>query len=568
MTTFDEEVKHPLNSRMFACPAQGNWTSFKFVDELGEGLSYAGLNYSVIDSEGQVYKGTLDRSGIGKVDNHFSGPISIILVQKYTGKALPYKDLIQRDHYPLPITELQVRAEQTRYVNEDGSRTQSNPAQACADYFCQVEVRHLVKPAKIHFLDDRGQKNDTDTQAFITHNDELVLISVRGTSELLADALRDADAFQTPFGKEGLGKVHRGFYDAALKVYELSINYLEKFYTGQKLIICGHSLGGAITLLLSEMLRRRTGYEYKIVLYTYGAPRAADSTFVKGAADLVHYRMVNHNDPVPSVPATWMNTKPRVYLPGAALTFFNAPLGIAGFVAGITNLTGEPYEHHGTLQHFMPVAFGAIKKSSIMWEPGCDTITEHAACTLAIHQNNGLPEREGFIAQIFDADNHSMTGGYIPGCWAALRRWQEALTLKHSLVTDEEFEHISRALATIIEQLRFKRRMLGDSPTPYSRAHELTINALNREVDKVHMTFERLKRLRQSTINENRVYGSFSTQPDLLSECLLRWDAHPENKVPEQLAMTPAPDVDDDLLASINGHAVGAPYTFDIDSLF
>ena len=277
--------------------------------------------------------------------------------------------------------------------------------------------------------------------------------------------------------------------------------------------------------------------------------------------------MVNHNDPVPSVPTTWMNTKPRVYLPGAALTFFNAPLGIAGFVAGITNLTGEPYEHHGTLQHFMPVAFGANKKSSIMWEPGCDTITEHAACTLAIHQNNGLPERAGFIAQIFDADNHSMTGGYIPGCWAALRRWQEALTLKHSLVTDEEFEHISRALATIIEQLRFKRRMLGDSPTPYSRAHELTINALNREVDKVHMTFERLKRLRQSTINENRVYGSFSTQPDLLSECLLRWDAHPENKVTEQLAMTPAPDVDDDLLASINGHTVGAPYTFDIDSI-
>ncbi|MBJ2257150.1 lipase family protein [Pseudomonas psychrophila] len=729
MTTFDEEVKHPLNSRMFACPTQGKWTRFQLVDEIGEGQPYAGLAYKVIDAEGQVYEGKLDGTGTGKVENHFAGPIALILEAPYKGQELTYVRRIQRDHYPLPITELQVRAEQTRYVDNDGSRTQSNPAQACADYFCQVEVRHLVKhvahlppeveahyppnkhwaklmrehgkqgvcllpnkhnvlevrplralrpmlstdsqfcalnlyqlalmatlsynpfgqepkkppirektvsfpvqpsmgnwfgdalarfdeiwkvdpgqtgayyplyedvpyskrleiapfdpdlypanspdlgeeqetPAKIHFLDDRGQKNDTDTQAFITHNDELVLISVRGTSELLADALRDADAFQTPFGKEGLGKVHRGFYDAALKVYELSIKYLDKFHTGQKLIICGHSLGGAISLLLSEMLRRQKEYEVDIVLYTYGAPRAADSTFVKGAADLVHYRMVNHNDPVPSVPATWMNTKPRVYLPGAALTFFNAPLGIAGFVAGITNLTGEPYEHHGTLQHFMPVAFGAIKKSSIMWEPGCDTITEHAACTLAIHQNNGLPEREGFIAQIFDADNHSMTGGYIPGCWAALRRWQEALTLKHSLVTDEEFEHISRALATIIEQLRFKRRMLGDSPTPYSRAHELTINALNREVDKVHMTFERLKRLRQSTINENRVYGSFSTQPDLLSECLLRWDAHPENKVPEQLAMTPAPNVDDDLLASINGHAVGAPYTFDIDSLF
>lgn len=423
-------------------------------------------------------------------------------------------------------------------------------------------------PAKIHFLDDRGQKNDTDTQAFITHNDELVLISVRGTSELLADALRDADAFQTPFGKEGLGKVHRGFYDAALKVYELSIKYLDKFHTGQKLIICGHSLGGAISLLLSEMLRRQKEYEVDIVLYTYGAPRAADSTFVKSAADLVHYRMVNHNDPVPSVPAPWMNTKPRVYLPGAALTFFNAPLGIAGFVAGIANLTGEPYEHHGTLQHFMPVAFGANKMSSIMWEPGCDTITEHAACTLAIHQNNGLPERSGFISQIFDADNHSMVGGYIPGCWAALRRWQEALKLKRSLVTYDEFEHIRIALATITEQLRSKRRMLSDSPTPYNRAIELTIDALNREIDKVHMTFERLKRLQQSTINEARVYGAFSTQPDLLSECLLRWDAHPENKVPEQLAMAPTADANHERLGLLHGRVIGTPFTVSIDSLF
>ena len=29
--------------------------------------------------------------------------------------------------------------------HNDGSRTQSNPAQACAGFFCQVEVRHLVE---------------------------------------------------------------------------------------------------------------------------------------------------------------------------------------------------------------------------------------------------------------------------------------------------------------------------------------------------------------------------------------------------------------------------------------
>lgn len=145
MTTFDEEVKHPLNSRMFACPTQGKWTRFQLVDEIGEGQPYAGLAYKVIDAEGQVYEGKLDGTGTGKVENHFAGPIALILEAPYKGQELTYVRRIQRDHYPLPITELQVRAEQTRYVDNDGSRTQSNPAQACADYFCQVEVRHLVK---------------------------------------------------------------------------------------------------------------------------------------------------------------------------------------------------------------------------------------------------------------------------------------------------------------------------------------------------------------------------------------------------------------------------------------
>ena len=67
-------------------------------------------------------------------------------------------------------------------------------------------------PEKVHFLDDRLLgKEATDTQAFITHNDELILIAVRGTLEIIPDGLRDADAFQVPF-EEGEGQVHRGFY--------------------------------------------------------------------------------------------------------------------------------------------------------------------------------------------------------------------------------------------------------------------------------------------------------------------------------------------------------------------
>lgn len=66
--------------------------------------------------------------------------------------------------------------------------------------------------------------------------------------------------------------MHRGFYGGALAAYPFIVTYLEKFYSGQKLLITGHSLGGAVALILSEMLRRNLEFSPQIVLYTYGAP--------------------------------------------------------------------------------------------------------------------------------------------------------------------------------------------------------------------------------------------------------------------------------------------------------
>ncbi|MDR6914248.1 hypothetical protein J2X66_001112 [Pseudomonas sp. 3296] len=723
----EKELESPLSSRVLACPAQGRWSSFQLVDEFGSGEPYAGLAYVVTDSEGKTYDGNLDATGIGKVTNHFAGPIALILDQKYQGPEELYKDLRTRPHYPLEITELQVRAEQTRFLNQNSTRTRDNPAQACADHYCQVEVRHLVRhvshlppevyrhyphsagpakimgkhgalgvallpmqhtvlevrplralrpmlstdtefcalnlyqlalmatlsycpfgqkpdtqpvetttvsfplqpsvgnwfgdalakfeelgkvdsaqptayyplyedvpyskrleivpfdpalyavnspelkddqehPAVVHFFDDgKVGAESTDTQAFITHHDELILISVRGTFEIIADGLRDADALQVPF--EGTdSKVHRGFYEAAQKAYDFVVNYLDKFYAGQKLLICGHSLGGAVALLLSEMLRRSSD-GYNIQLYTYGAPRAGDSNFTKGAKQLEHYRMVNHNDPVPSVPGTWMNTKAGVFGTGAALTFVNVPAGLSVFVAGITNWTGEPYDHHGTLHHAMPVQFNRKEVSMILWEPGCDTITQHAACSVAIQQKNGLPERPFLLAQLFSAASHSMVGSYIPACWASLKRLQEAHASKSSLITDLEFDWVKGALQRITDQLRSRRSHLSNQTMKHQETYEAQINALSLEIDKIHVTLERLKTLRRERISKKKVYGSLSSHPERLAENLPRWLAHAENRVAEQLAMAPRRESDDALLASIYGHSVGAPHSFDFDSM-
>lgn len=145
MTSLEKDLESPLSSRVLACPAQGRWSSFQLVDELGSGEPYAGLAYVVTDSEGKTYNGHLDAAGTGKVTNHFAGPITLVLDQKYEGNEKAYAFLQVRPHYPLEITELQVRAEQTRYRHQNATRTQENPAQACADAFFQVEVRHLVE---------------------------------------------------------------------------------------------------------------------------------------------------------------------------------------------------------------------------------------------------------------------------------------------------------------------------------------------------------------------------------------------------------------------------------------
>lgn len=726
MTSLQNELESRLSSRILVCPMGGKWTSFQLVDEFGSGEPYAGLAYVAIDSEGQQYTGNLDTKGGAKITNHHGGPLALFFDQKYQGDEGLYLELQRRDSYPLKITELQVRAEQTRYLHNNATRTRENPAQACADEFFQVEVRHLVKhvahlppevyrhyplnagparlmgehgklgvalmpqkhtvlevrplralrpmlstapefcalnlyqlalmstltycpfgqmpdqppiktpvsftqqpsvgnwfadalakfeelwklypeqtnpyyyplyedvpyskrleivpfdpalysvnnpergedqehPAKVHFLDDRKTgAQATDTQAFITHNDELILIAVRGTQQP-ADGLRDADALQVPF-EEGVGHVHRGFYGAAKKAADFVTSYLDSFYAGQKLLICGHSLGGAVALLLSEMLRRRPE-GYNVQLYTYGAPRAADATFVKNAEPLVHYRMVNHNDPVPSMPGSWMNTKAGVYATGLALTFANVPVGLSVFVAGITNWTGEPYEHHGILRHFLPVEFGRQKKSSILWAPRCDTITQHAACEIALQQKRGLPNRPSILTQAIFIGNHFMVPSYIPACWATLRRWQQAQASGNTLVTRREYEWIEDALARVTQQLRNEVRHLTVRGNAYENKQHAIIDALNREIGKIQTTKARLATLRTASVSEKDVYGSLSEQPERLAQNLARWQAHPENRVVEQLAVAPTVDANSELIGNAHGYVIGKPYALDIDSI-
>ena len=126
-------------------------------------------------------------------------------------------------------------------------------------------------PAKFEFL------KAGDTQGFVAGNDQMIVISFRGTeANDIWDWMTDADIILRPFDA---GMVHQGFYLALDKVwYELNAA-LNKFRdNAQSLWFTGHSLGAALACMAvaREIFERRTPMNG---LYTFGHPRTGDFTF-------------------------------------------------------------------------------------------------------------------------------------------------------------------------------------------------------------------------------------------------------------------------------------------------
>ena len=723
--------KSAFSDKMFTCPNKGHWVSFQLVDEFGDGKPYAGLAYILQDSAKQQYTGVLDAKGFAKIEDCYRGPVVLMFDSEYQGGFdIWYEKIVDRDSYPLPITELQVRAEQTRFFHKDGFPVDHNPAYKAGDKFIQVEVRDLVKrsahlpprvdrkyppddilvraldelsfgpepvsqvgvgllsnrhtllqvrplrafrpmlstdnafsalnlyqlaimsnlsysnfgqtpvknpvdfvsfpldpsvgnffgdelsnyreswkvdssqssvhryyplyeevpyskrfeilpfdptvyeqnkpsdtqehPANLHFFDDINEcwVSEKSTQAFITHHDEVILIAIRGTLEL-SDWWRDADAAQVPF-KEGKGKVHNGFYDAYQALKEFVKDYLDRFHIGQKIIISGHSLGGAIALLLAEALRNSTDNDYDILLYTYGSPRVGDATFVAAAKPLTHHRMVNNNDMIPGVPAPWMNARRTIWIPGLATLFITNPvLGILIFLAGMVRVGGDPYQHHGTLHHFMPVDFTGKEKSAILWDPGCVSI-EEAACTRALAKDGDLPFRGGFIDQAMNLGDHSIPGSYIPFSWATFRRWQQTQETGGTVVTKGEYDLVAAALETMNSKVKDQSKQTRDTLRYANNDPEYlqTVTDLNNESRNLLDSLQRLKIQKGRHLTLVDVYGSVAQSPNL-EAALDRWKGQRENMRNVQIAMIPQQDDGDLMFAS----RIGAPHTLDIDSI-
>lgn len=146
----------------------------------------------------------------------------------------------------------------------------------------------------------------TDTNGYVARADDHIVVALRGTSTL-ANLSTDLDiAYTSAFG----GSVHRGFREAAQTVFDVVRTGIaaQTPMPADRIWITGHSLGGALAILLGELfdsspitVAARTVLAPAVV--TFGAPKVGDATFVANCP--IKQRLVqfaNDNDPVPYTP--------------------------------------------------------------------------------------------------------------------------------------------------------------------------------------------------------------------------------------------------------------------------
>jgi len=173
-------------------------------------------------------------------------------------------------------------------------------------YHTDPEIRDLLKdqiPGFPIFIDG-GAKFDTQVYVFLSQSSRTLYVAFRGT-QTWKDVVHDLDCKIVPWCKERPQVlVHSGFRKKLRSVEdELLMVTKEHSDLFDKIVLTGHSLGGALATMASPIVGE--AHPKKTVeCMTFGAPRVGNEIFVQwfhSNVDVV-LRIVNDFDPIQSMP--------------------------------------------------------------------------------------------------------------------------------------------------------------------------------------------------------------------------------------------------------------------------
>lgn len=140
------------------------------------------------------------------------------------------------------------------------------------------------------------------------HREELVL-AFRGTANFL-NWVEDLTFYLTNYYHAPSARVHAGFDECTRSMLDKVVPRLERLlsqprFASHRLVVVGHSLGGAMAVLSALGIQRKLGLRWtQLAVYTYGQPRIGNTAFANhvNALPLSITRIVNQNDVVPHAP--------------------------------------------------------------------------------------------------------------------------------------------------------------------------------------------------------------------------------------------------------------------------
>jgi hypothetical protein len=127
-----------------------------------------------------------------------------------------------------------------------------------------------------------------------------VFIVFKGTSRF-NEVITDIKFFKTDDEFGIPGRIHRGFYDTLKDDIPVLVHKIKTILDGRKLILTGHSLGGALACILHAYIQKKEP-ELDSELITLGAPRVGDKPFAKFLSTTKASRIVNRGDIVTMIP--------------------------------------------------------------------------------------------------------------------------------------------------------------------------------------------------------------------------------------------------------------------------
>ncbi len=173
-----------------------------------------------------------------------------------------------------------------------------------AAYLWGAELAAALLELGLQLIDCRDAA-ETDSQAFAAFSaaEGLLVFGFRGT-EGIRDALTDAEVAVCGFQGQRMTSptlVHSGFVEAWRSLATWASGVSERYAaTARRIVVTGHSLGGALATLAAVDLWAAVPIE----AFTYGSPRVGLVNFVTayGIAAPATTRVVHGRDVVPRVP--------------------------------------------------------------------------------------------------------------------------------------------------------------------------------------------------------------------------------------------------------------------------